>query len=85
MPVDVEGSRGVGVPHGGLHRFYVSTRADQQRREVVPEIVEGEPFRQAFDFLAGAGDGVRDILRCARLTATVGDHHVGAIFLHRCC
>lgn len=53
MPERVERRLGRGVPQSGLHHLDVGARRDQQRREVVPQIVVPEPGRQAVDLLVG--------------------------------
>jgi hypothetical protein len=42
MAVGVEGVARRRVPHPRLHGFDVGTGGDQQRRQVVPEVVEAE-------------------------------------------
>ena len=60
VPVRVEGGLARGVPNSGLDDFDIETGGDEQRGEVVAEVVEPELCRQALNLAAGLTNSALD-------------------------
>lgn len=64
MPVGVERRFRGRLAEAGLDDLHVKSRGDEQRCEVVAQVVKPEPFRQSFDLNAGPPEVRLDRVRC---------------------
>lgn len=82
MPVRVERRLGRGVPHARLNDFHVGARPDEQRRQVVPQVVEAQPVGHSLDLQACGAHGALDRPWRPLVTGPVGDDVVSPPLRH---